>query len=37
MRKHLANPCAAGSLAYPPARFVYAVATLNQIQEVSKL
>ncbi len=37
MRKHLTNASAAGPLAYPPARSVYAVATLNQIQEVSKL
>jgi hypothetical protein len=37
MREHPTNSCAAGPLAYPPARFVYGVATLNQIQEVSKL
>jgi hypothetical protein len=37
MRKHLANRCAPGPLVCPPAGFVYAVATLNQIQEVSKL
>ena len=37
MRKHLTNPCAHGPLVYPSARSVYAVATLYQIQEVSKL
>jgi hypothetical protein len=37
MKQRLAKPGAVGSLAYLPACSVYAVATLYQIQEVSKL
>jgi hypothetical protein len=37
MKNHLANSGALGPLVYLPACSVYAIATLYQIQEVSKL
>jgi hypothetical protein len=37
MKKHLTDRGTVGPLAYLPACSVYAVATLYQIQEVSKL